>query len=301
MQFEFFTREVSSDELESFTSTLAAGEAGVSTIPYSVARASVNGQRHRSFKLSDGEDTLTVCAQTIHPTTTVNPSEPEQVEVGYCVMDEEAETAWYVEPEAVSDFDVLPKVHQAFYKGDFYDRDSDYEYVYEDESFVAAPATDPVRRLEEEVVFTELILVNGIGTPYEWYARSESGDVFYLRERSGHIQVRRETIEDDEIVSEQVFDAYVGREHPGTSLHKYEIMNIISSVDYFSFADEPSELPDVPDEVLEEFTPDYEELYDDISESDYEDLFAQDVELDEEEEDFYDGEVKTFQPKDNDE
>lgn len=276
--------EVSEGQLSSFESQL---ESNATELPDArLVRHAESGVTYRAFRLVVGEEAkYFVTPRPVESSHVVNPNEPEEVETGFYVRendrgDDETGRGWLIQPDDVDEFEVLPKVLQAFHEGEaYFDREADYKYHFPDGTTqIAVRASDPVSRLEEPVTITNLTLTNPIGVPFEWIGVTEDNEKVYLRERSGAIRADWKSGENE---GKTFFKAYVGGEHPGTRLTKEEVLQIISAVDYINFADEPSELPDVPEEHEEEFWDydndvDYEELYEEMED----DLFIEDNEED---------------------
>lgn len=248
--------KVSETQLSSFESQL---ESSATRLPDArVVQQAESGLKYRVFNLVVNEEVkYFVTPRPTESIQTVNSNEPEKVETGFYVREndrgDETGNGWLIQPDDVDNFDdVLPEVRQAYHEGDaYFDREADYKYHFPDGTTqVAVHPPDPVQRLEKPVTITNLTLINPIGVPFEWVGLTDEDEKVYLRGRSGAIRADWKSGENK---GETFFQAYVGREHPGTYLMKEEILKIISAVNYINFADKPSELPDVPEKQKEKF------------------------------------------------
>ncbi len=228
-------RTISSAEFDSLQEFLQEYE-----IPsYSLVQRAQHGSGFNSFEITDDERRLTVLLAPKTMASTVNSNAPQKEPADAYIVEQYGgnQNAWFVPAEAVDACEQLPEVRQAFHEGESYqDREADYKYHFDDgETMIAAPSSDPIPRLEEPVTITAIESLGGT-FPQKWLLETEGGEYWYLRERSGSIRLFDQP---KRVSGEEVFQAYIGREHPGTWLHGHEVLNIISAVDYINIVDNP--------------------------------------------------------------
>lgn len=136
--------------------------------------------------------------------------------------------------------DIFPELRQAFHEGlSYQDRDADFKYHFSDgDTGIAVPSSDPVERLENEINITAVECIGG-HFPQRWLLDTRESGYMFLRERSGQIRLYDQLLGGDEI-----FNAYIGREHPGTRLSNGEVINIVTAVNYINIEDEYDETVD---------------------------------------------------------
>lgn len=268
--FPAFTHELTDEETEEFESLLTH-ELPVSAL----GQFASQGAQFKPFTVET--DTGQMFQVTLLPEQlgqVVNQDEPEKNRAFAVIVSRDEDKSWYVDPDEVDASTVLPELRQAFYESmDYSERDADYRYHFADGTTqIAVPSSDPVDRLDEELVFTAIEYIGG-EFPQKFLLVTESGDYYYLRERSGSVRLI-----DDAGNGEEVFNAYVGREHPGTYLHREEVLNLISSVDYITIVDDYE--TEVPQDAHDEY---WGELSDEAVQSDvdFDDLVVEGVDLDE--------------------
>jgi hypothetical protein len=187
-----------------------------------------NGTQMQSFQLKSEERTpVTVAYIPNEQSQVVDFDQPILVESSAVILNRETETAWIINEDTVSNLEFLPELRQAFCEGESYeDREADYKYHFEDESTeIAHPAANPVERPESIYTISALESIGGV-FPRKWLAETDKDDQLYIRERSGQIRVY------DQKTNTEIFNAFIGREHPGLLLDDEEILDIISSVNY---------------------------------------------------------------------
>lgn len=223
-------RNVSEQSFDEFLDFLDSQE----QIPYPTWDSISLGAGFQKYRImQDDRRYLTVIHIPKETLLTVNMSEPEKVETHACVVDDQNEKAWYVESNAVNENEQLADVRQAQYESKhFKDREADYKYHFPDETIIAKRSPDPVSRVNP-VEFTAMEFLGG-EFPKIWLLETADEDVYYLRERSGSIKLYDDISLTD---GKLIFQAYIGGEHPGTNLNPEEVIEIITSVDYFSLVD----------------------------------------------------------------
>lgn len=236
-----FTRNLSSDDMESFEELLEGNK--LPNHLSNIGRTVSASLKYQSFKFSSEEKSYTVQPTPVEGTHTVT-DEPTLVEANFLVYDDES--VWSIPSDEV-DYKILPELRQAFYEGDGYmNREADYRYHFSDEETeIAVRSANPVSRLDEEITFTSVESLGG-QFPAKWLLSTDDNEYYYLRERSGTIKLISEAGNGD-----VVFHAYVGREHPGTHLHGYEVLNIIASVDYINISEDYDD--EVPEEAHDQY------------------------------------------------
>lgn len=261
--FPTFTRELSSDKTEEFDALLS------SELPAdSLGRFASNGSQFESFTIQTSDDRqfeVTLIPEAM--SHTVNQNEAEKTDAYAIISERESNTSWFVPTEDVDASTVLPELRQAFHEAqDYSDREADYRYHFEDGiTEVAVASSNPVGRLDEELVITAVEYLGG-QFPQKFLLETENGEYLYLRERSGTIKLYEDAGDGKEI-----FHAFVGREHPGTYLTQDEVLNFISSVDYISIAEDPKN--EVPEEAHEAYWGDFDVNFSDEKVEVDDDLF----------------------------
>lgn len=143
------------------------------------------------------------------------------------------DSIYKVPTELFTSKEFLPTLHQAFYKGDYTEREADYEYRFSDDTIeTAIKASDPVSRLDDNPLTIKSCEYIGGHAPRRFKLTDTEENEYYLRERSGSIKLY-----DTEENQKQLFNAYIGGEHPGTYLKDDEILNILDSVEYITILD----------------------------------------------------------------
>lgn len=159
---------------------------------------------------------------------------------------------WILDAENVSGSNILPTLKNVRHEGEsFYDRKADMRYYFGDgKTLVAQYASNPVQRLEESLTFVGVESLGGFA-PRKWMFSTVEKDYYLLRERSGSVRLIN-----DAGKGETVFEAFVGREHPGTRLVDSEVIDLVTSVDYINIIDVP--VNSVPQEAIDRYweTPD---------------------------------------------
>lgn len=223
-------RDVSEQSFDEFLDFLDTQE----QIPYATWDSISLGAGFQKYRIRNDGRYLSVVHIPKDTLLKVNMSEPEKVETHACVVDDENKIAWYVESEAVDENEQLAEVRQAQYEAEhFKNREADYKYHFSDETAIAKRSPDPVSRVNP-IEFTAMEFLGG-EFPKIWLLETENEDVYYLRERSGSIKLYDDISLTD---GELIFQAYIGGEHPGTNLNPDEVVDILTSVDYFSLVDE---------------------------------------------------------------
>lgn len=226
-----------------------------------LAKSAMNGSSHSLFRLTDEERRLQIKYIQLSGSV-VNMSEAEPVECHAIVKYDDM--AWFIQSDAIQDFDYFPTLKQAFYEHkSFREREADYKYHFSDgETFISIPSSNPVDRLDENIEIKAIEYLGG-EFPKVWILQSTNNEYLYLRERSGTIRLYHGLDFDSELI----FHAFIGREHPGTHLKKHEIINIITSMDYFDIIDNPENK--VSEEAHEEY---WKDALDDLDNNDYKEL-----------------------------
>jgi len=208
-------------------------------IPRTLATTAGRGSKYRTVQYQS--DTQDIRLYVLPDKSIVEVNISERKEILCFGVVENDEVSGYVPTEEYVNLEFLPSLHQAYHEGDSYrDREADYRYVFnEDETEVAVPASNPVQRLDEPINICAVEYLGGYA-PQQWLLETESGDSLYLRERSGSIRLFDEVSNGDEI-----FNAFIGREHPGTNLKsdghepsEDEIIRIVTSVNYINLDDD---------------------------------------------------------------
>lgn len=273
------TREISTSDMESVESFFDTYET-----PYSVGTQLTMGSQFNTIAFEEGEEYVEFVAVPTNPTQTVK-QEPVEVDYNAVFVDNAGNRAALLEPEEYEDVNFLPELRQAFHEGEsFKEREADYRYHFPDGTTeVAVRASDPVDRLDEAVEIVAIEYIGGFA-PQKWLLETSEGEGLYLRERSGSIKLY-DSVEGEE----QIFNAYIGGEHPGTPLYtktdsedsynaeEDEVISIISSVNYINVVESPrasvsEEIRDQYDEhlgnmyekTMEHNDRDFEELYEDL-------------------------------------
>lgn len=250
---EIDTRTISKSQYDKFIDSLSDYELPTGHIGV----AAMNGSTENEFRLTDGERNVHIKV-TRSSSSVVNFSEPEEVEEANAIIYNPSEDkSWYISSDDISKFDTLPTLKQAFHEHEDYNkRDADYKYHFDDgETLIAVPSSNPVKRLDESIVISGLEFIGG-DYPKQWLLESESGEFFYLRERAGTVKLYRGLTRMDELI----FTAFVGREHPGTYLMKDEVINMVTSVDYISLADDYN--TEVSEEAKDEYFREFKKSFD---------------------------------------
>lgn len=267
--FPAFTKHYSEDDMVTLNSLLEDNRLPDSMS--NVGRSVSAGTKYNSFKLSceDTSESYTVQVLPADRTQTVTDS---AAIVDYSAYFYNQDNSWHVPPEEI-DYDVLPELRQSFYEGDsFDDREADFKYHFsEEDTEVAVSSSNPVSRLDESLLLVSVEFLGGM-FPRKWLLSTKSGDYYYLRERSGSIKLIS-----DAGKGETVFSAYIGREHPGTSLKDDEVLDVVTSVEYINILDEPED--SVPKEAHERYWEEFGDAYDTSSEVDYDDLIENNDDL----------------------
>jgi len=227
-----------------------------------LAKSSMNGSGHSFFRLTDEERKLQIKYIPLTSGSVVNMSEAEPEECHAVVIYNDV--AWFIQSDAIKDFDYFPTLKQSFHENEsFREREADYKYHFSDgETFISIPSPNPVDRLDENIEIKAIEYLGG-EFPKVWILQSTNNEYLYLRERSGSIRLYHGLDFDSELI----FHAFIGREHPGTYLKKHEIINIITSMDYFDVIDNPENK--VSEEAHEEY---WKDALDDLENDDYKEL-----------------------------
>lgn len=237
------TKEIQSHEFDEILSTLSNFE----KINFNVGKSAISG-RHGIFYFTDSERSLNVSYLPIKSGDIVDMSEPKLVESDVVVVYPDTKSAWFIPEDKISELNYFPKLRQAFHENKPIDKPTaDYKYHFPDgDEIVSIFSPNPVRRLDEPIIITALEFIGG-KFPQVWLLETESNGFYYLRERSGSIRL----LDDFDLDCNTVFQAFIGREHPGTILEPHEVINIVSSVDYIKFKDDYSDK--VSEEAHEEY------------------------------------------------
>lgn len=188
---------------------------------------------------------------------------------------------WYIDPECGHNSPVVPRIERVTPTDETTVVASEYVFdetgILAGETAVAEYAPTPVRRCDSAIEVTHLTLTNGLGVPYEWHGLTADDIPFYLRARSGTVSAS--VGGEYGIDGEMIYHAFIGKEFPGTTLLKDEIIATIDAVEYISIS---SDLPNVPDDRLtdmfETFTETHSNIFTDLSELDtaFPDIFQDD-------------------------
>lgn len=207
-------------------------------IPYTLASTAFNGSTFDPYRIEPEDSDYTFLVRGTSPSGHVIADGPKDVEgVGFVVIIRPEEEGWYVPCDVAESNRFFPTVKQNFHTGNYKEREKDYIYVFPDGLMSTAMSTEkPVPRMEDEIRITNLSKMQS-GIPNLWVGRTESGDFVEIRERSGHIHLKR--AED----REKLFKAFIGGAHPGTTIYDNEILSIVSSMDYISIDDSPDKVP----------------------------------------------------------
>lgn len=260
--FPAFTKHCSRDDMVMLNSLLEDNQLpdSMSNVGSSVSA----GTEYNAFNLSceDKSESYTVQVLPVDKTQTVTDS---ATIVDYSAYFYTQDSTWHVPPEDI-EYDVLPELRQSFYEGDsFDDREADFKYHFgEEDTEVAIPSSNPVSRLDDSLFFVSVEFLGGM-FPRKWLLSTKDKDYYYLRERSGSIKLISDAGE-----GEIVFSAYIGGEHPGTSLKDREILDFITSVEYINISDEPED--SVPEEAHNRYWDGFGDIYDASPEIEYDDL-----------------------------
>lgn len=206
----------------------------------------------------------------------VNQNEPEKTRSGAVVHSREQEAVWFLPSDVVENHHLLPELRQAFHEGRGYDeREADYKYHFPNgETTIAVPSSNPIERPDREYVITAIEYLGG-HFPRKFLMETESGEYLYLRERAGSIRLI------DEIGDgEEIFNAYVGREHPGMNFSDDELFAVLTAFDYITIVDDYE--TKVSEEAKNEYWGDYEaaRYIPDEEDEDIADLITEGVDLD---------------------
>lgn len=225
-------REVSEGEYNEIINKVKNGK----NVESSLYNYTSSGSKYKSIRYTDGERNLTVQVLPVETFQKVE-NEPVKTEVYAIIKDEDTDSVWMITVDDFESISQFPELRQAFHEGEsFNEREANYKYHYEDGSTqVAVPTNTPVRRLKKPITITAIEFLGGM-FPQEWIMETDDGEYLYLRERSGSIRLYK-----DGVSGEEIFNAYIGREHPGTNLNKDEVINIISSVEYINIVENPKE------------------------------------------------------------
>lgn len=243
-------RDISSEDMEKLRDYLNDPSYEVE---YSLAGFVDSGSKYRQIIYNSDNETLRL---NVVPQSTSQKVEDTDVQVPVfaILFDHTENKACKIPTEKYEEIDVFPELRQAFYEGESYrDRDADYKYHFQDGEEVAVPSSNPIERLDEPVTITAVEYLGG-HFPRKWLMETSESGYMYLRERSGSIRLY-----DKPSDGEEVFNAYIGREHPGTRLNDHEVLNIIESVDYINIADEYD--TEVSEEAHNEYWNDFNEKF----------------------------------------
>lgn len=205
------------------------------SLTLSQAQSMANGTQMRPFQFGPESEQVSVVYVPHDLSHIVNFDQPALVESSAVVLNRNIDKAWTLDVETVSNIDCLPELRQAFCEGESYEnRDADYKYHFADGSTeIAHPASNPVDRPESIYTISALESIGG-AFPRKWLAETQSGDELYIRERSGQVRVY------DQKTNTEIFNAFIGREHPGMCLTDEEILEIVTAVDYIQLPAEYS-------------------------------------------------------------
>ena len=258
-------KEISSEVFDEIISDISEFE----KLNTNIGKSAIYGNNQGTFEFTDGNRHLDVGYIPQNRGEVVDMSEAKLIECDIIVIQSETDSAWLITAENSSELTHFPELRQSFYEDiSFQNRDADYKYHFPDgDELISVHAPNPVGRLEEPIT---IVAVESLGGkfPQIWLLETDDGDFHYLRERSGSIQL----FDGMDIEDDTIFQAYIGREHPGTHLEPHEVLNIVSSVDYIKFKDDMRDK--VPEEAHDEYWSDVmEEIqYDKILDEDSKDL-----------------------------
>jgi hypothetical protein len=261
------TKEISNTQMNLLKDT-----AMNNSIPYSLGIFGGNGCKHRTIRYKSENESVRVQVLPKKPSQTVERSQPTEVPCYAVVVDDKNDQSGVVSTEQYGQLEFLPSLRQSYCEGDSYrDREADYRYHFtEDETEVAVPASNPVQRLENPITISAVEFLGGFA-PKKWLLETDSGDGLYLRERSGSIRLY-----DQVSGGEEIFNAYIGREHPGTPLKtntrkpsEDEVLKIVTSVNYINL-DKNIQL-EVSEETREEYDKSVRETFERNSDIDLDD------------------------------
>lgn len=200
-------------------------------------RSAVKSGSVRPIKYTDGEKKLYI-TRVREGSSVVDESEPV-IEDSDVVAYTDS-NMWFVPQAEASAIDWIPELRQAFHESDgFTGQDAKFRYHFSDnQTAVAVPAPDPVERLDKSITIDGLRHFKDF--PQKWILRTTDGDLMYLRERSGQIRLQNGLDRSED----ELFNAFIGREHPGTHLEPDEILRIVTAVEYIEMADTVETLPE---------------------------------------------------------
>lgn len=222
------------------------------SIPYTLGLFAGRFSKYRTVRYESDSEGVNLYVLPNKSFVEVNVSEEKEVPC-YGVLVDDKESGYITTKEYV-DLEFLPSLYQSYCEEDSYkNREADYRYVFsEDQREVAVPAPNPVQRLEKPINICAVEYLGGY-SPKRWLLESDDGKSLYLRERSGSIRLF-----DEPSYEYEIFNAFIGREHPGTNLKpngenpsKDEIVRIVTSVNYINLND------DVQNEVSQETKSEY--------------------------------------------
>lgn len=246
--FTTLKREYNDNQLDEFENVLVGN-----MLPESlsdIGRLVSSSLKFKSYRIVDENDNnlYTVQIKPCDNLQTVDQNDPVQVDYDAFVYS--ADNVWYLENEEISNSDLFPELRQAYHEGNsFKDRDADYKYHFDNgDVLIAISAPNPVNRLDEELLFEDIKFLGGM-FPRKWLLATTDDEYYFLRERSGTVKLISDAGNGD-----LVFHAYIGREHPGTTLQDHEVLNLISSVDYINIEENVGN--DVPEEVIQMYESD---------------------------------------------
>lgn len=273
--FPVSTREVSDSEMDEIESAFDSYG-----IPYSVGTQLSAGTQFNTIAFKNDGTHIEFVSVPTKPTQTVK-QEPVKVNYHAVFVDNAGNRAAMVEYEDL-EAGFLPELRQAFHEGEsFNEREADYRYHFDDGTDeIAVHSSDPVDRLEETVEIVGIEYIGGFALK-KWLLETSQGDGLYLRERSGSIRLY-DSVDGDN----QIFNAYIGGEHPGTPLttetdsedvynvEDDEIIQIITSVNYIKVIDKPS--TSVSEEIKEAYDDHLASVYEmtrDQNEKNFEEIY----------------------------
>lgn len=267
---DIISRTVSEEDMDKAVSLLTSES---NQIQYSMSSFCSSGSKYRTIRYEDGERSVNLCVLPKDTFQTVNSNHAEKVDVYAIIYDRNDNVAATVPSEKYENVEIFPELRQSFHESESYQgREADYRYHFEDDTTeIAVRSSNPVSRLEEPVSIVAIEYIGG-QFPKKWLIQTESRGFMYLRERSGSVKLY-----DDITEGEQVFNAYVGREHPGTHLNNHEVINIITSVDYVNIEEDYEET--VPEEAHDEYWTDFRDSFSSAGEGELDpDIFLEDDE-----------------------
>lgn len=227
--FSKFTTRFTEDETKQFELLLTQ------ELPSSLGRYASQGGKFLPFTVeTDDGRNFQVTLLPEQMSHVVNRDEAEKQDAFAIIVNRDEQTSWYVPSETVDESSILPELRQAFYESvDYTERSADYRYHFSNGSTqVASPSANPIQRLDETIVFTAVQSL-GTGIKQRFLLQAKNDSYYYLQERSGSIRLIENAGNGDE-----VFHAFIGREHPGTPLKENEVLNIISAVEYITITDD---------------------------------------------------------------